>query len=230
MKVLLIAIILTLSVTASFAQMDGNPENWCRGGFFTKDSTDFKIAVVNKLAGKKVKRSYFRNDDQKDCPGGKGCLTKSYVIPGNEVIVNREYNGFGCSWYTSAKGGGFVGWLDLKDLQYKTLPANYSLQNWIGEWTDGSSSINIDKSTDPGSLNVKGDAFWKGLGDNVHVGQLDKTVEPKNGTIQYSEGDEEYDCKATMNLVGNYLIVADNLRCGGLDVTFSGVYLKAKKK
>ena len=65
--------------------------------------------------------------------------------------------------------------------------------------------------------------------DNVHVGEIDGRYAPENGMIKYSDGDDEYDCKMTMRLVGRYLVVADNLKCGGVNVTFSGVYTKRKK-
>ncbi|MBX3243541.1 MAG: hypothetical protein KF685_03620 [Acidobacteria bacterium] len=212
------------------AQMEGNPENWCRGGFFTRDTENFRIAVVNKMTGKKVKRAYFSNDDRSDCPGAIGCETKSYVIPGDEVLINREFNGYGCGWFVTPKSGGFVGWLKLEDLEYKKLPAKYPLQNWLGEWTDGTSTISFTNNKLRGWLNVTGDSYWKGLGDNINIGQLDNRAEPQNGQLKYSEGEEEYDCQATMRLVGKYMIVADNMHCGGMNVTFSGVYQKAARK
>lgn len=230
MKILLFITLFLCVSTPVLAQIEGNPENWCRGGFFTRDSEDFKIAVVKKMSGKKVKRSYFFNDEREDCPGGNGCETKSYVVPGDEIIINREFNGFGCGWFSTPKSGGFVGWLKLEDLEYKKLPASYSLQNWLGEWRDGSSTISFTNNKLKGWLNVLGDATWTGLGDNVNVGALDNRAEPNNGVLNYAEGDDDYECKATMRLVGKYLLVADNMKCGGLNVTFSGVYMRSAKK
>ena len=41
----------------------------------------------------------------------------------------------------------------------------------------------------------------------------------------FKDGDGEYDCAATLNLVGKLLVVADNNNnCGGGNVSFTGVY------
>ncbi|MBK9530064.1 MAG: hypothetical protein IPO41_17540 [Acidobacteria bacterium] len=73
--------------------------------------------------------------------------------------------------------------------------------------------------------------MWKGLGDNVHIGELDGRFPHKDGVLEYSDGDSEFDCKATMQLaVERFLIVADNGNCGGANVSFSGIYRKVNKK
>lgn len=209
--------------------MEGNPANWCRAGFFTRESADFRIGVVKPLKDQRVKRSYFRNDDRPDCPGGRGCETRSYVVPGNEVIVNRTFHGFACSWYSSGKGTGTVGWLSLEDLDFPERVGDASPNAWIGEWKYGENTINFTHNKLAGWLNVTGDAYWKGIGDNIHIGELDGRAEPQNGVLEYSDGDDEYDCKATMRLLSSYLIVSDNMKCGGANVSFSGVYRKTRK-
>jgi hypothetical protein len=37
---------------------------------------------------------------------------------------------------------------------------------------------------------------------------------------------DEYECKVSIRKVGKYLVVADNMQCGGANVSFSGVYQK----
>lgn len=211
--------------SAAFGQMEGNPTNWCRGGFFTSESESFSTGTVK---GKRGTRSYFFNDDREDCPAGKNCQARSYVVTGDEVIVNRIYNGFACSWFPG-KNGGTVGWLradtlDMPESLYDASPAA-----WSGEWNYAENSIKLVPERGSGWLRVTGNAFWKGLGDNIHIGELDGRAEAKNGILKYSDGDDEYDCKVTMRLLGSYLIVSDNQKCGGVNVTFSGVYLKTKK-
>jgi hypothetical protein len=65
------------------------------------------------------------------------------------------------------------------------------------------------------------------LGDNVHIGELDHSAKPSLNKLKLGEtDDDEFACKVAMQLVGKFLIVSDNLNCGGANVTFSGVYLK----
>jgi len=209
----------------SYAQMQGNPDNWCREGFFTRDSKDFGIGHV------KAKRAYFYSDDPEKCPDGASCRSKSYVVLGDTVVTNRTRGNYVCSWYVAAKGTAKVGWLRLSDLEFPVILSDASARVWTGEWRYGANSITFSPSKKEGMLDVKGSAIWKGFGDNVHIGELAGTSMYKNGSLQYSDGDSEYDCQASMELAtSTYLVVADNGKCGGANVTFSGVYTKVPPK
>lgn len=222
----LILILFLAAVPAAFSQNDGDPANWCRSGTFMKDSPEFTIAKVGSLSGMILRRAYFFRDDRPDCPRGDRCLSSSYLVPGDEVVVRGELYGFACAWYPSAKGAGTVGWLRLEDIDFQRTPSNQPLRDWLGEWKYAENTLNLTNNKLAGWLNVTGNAFWKGLGDNIHIGELDGRVEPKGGVAKYSDGDDEFDCKATMQILGKYLIVSDNMQCGGANVTFSGIYRK----
>ena len=224
MKVLLLIVFLTIS---TMAQIEGNPENWCRDGFFTRDSKDFTTATIK--AGK-TKRAYFHSDEKEDCPKSAGCRTKTYLVEGDVVVVNRKRDRFACAWYTPPKGSPTVGWIETSDLHFGEMLVDVSPEAWAGEWTFGKSSIEFTPAAEKGFLNVSGNATWEGIGANVHVGEIEGTYSPKDGLIEYSEGNDEYDCRMTMRLLGTHLIVADNLQCGGVNVTFSGVYKKTPKR
>jgi hypothetical protein len=220
MRAVLLALILAVPV---IAQMEGNPENWCRDGFFTRDSQEFKIGKVLTA------RAAFHSDEKDECPEGAACRRKAYLVRGNEVLVNRVRGSFACAWYSPAKGSPTVGWLKISDLEISSPSKANGTRDWLGEWVDGENGIEFTDNKLAGFLNVTGNASWKGLGDNVHVGEIDGRYAPENGVIKYSDGEDEYDCKMTMRLVGRYLVVSDNLKCGGVNVTFSGVYTKRKK-
>jgi len=205
--------------------MSGNPENWCREGFFTRDSTEFKIGVVNKS---KNSRAYFHRDDADGCPGAASCRTKAYLVNSDKVVLNREYGRFSCAWFAPAKGRPTIGWIESADLAWAKTPLTVGLSQWLGEWSYAENSISFTNNKLAGFLNVSGNAFWKGVGDNIHIGELDGRFEAKNGRLEYSDGDSEYDCRASMFVIDKFLIVADNMKCGGVNVSFSGIYLKKK--
>lgn len=218
--------IFLLSISA-FAQIDGNPANWCREGFFTRDSKDFNIA---KVKGGKASRVYFYGDDRDECPAGANCRQKAFVVGGDEVLVNRSSGGFACAWFAPQKGKPTVGWIRTSDLDFPAMLLDAAPRSWLGEWKFGDNGIEFTENKLPGSLNVTGNATWIGANPGqVHVGELDGRYEPKDGVISYSDGDDEYDCRVTMRLLGSYLIVADNLKCGGVNVTFSGIYTRRRK-
>lgn len=223
-----VLIIVLIFTTQIFAQLEGDPENFCRNGSFPRESRDFKLA---RITGKKAEKIYFYGDEREDCPNGKNCRLKSYLIPGDEVIVSRTRGGYACGWFQPVKGYETVGWLKTDNLEWiETIPAP-AVNDWIGSWKFYDNEIDIGISKKRGSFDVTGDATWKGQGDNVHVGDLDyNEVKPTGNNLKLGENDnEEYDCKVSMWLIGKYLVVADNLRCGGVNVTFSGVYQRKGK-
>lgn len=219
-------VLLLLLAMPVFAQLKGNPANWCRQGFFPSESEEYQIARVNGSAKEKI---YFRDDTSDDCPAGKGCVSKSYVIPEDEVIISRIYNtDWGCAWYQPKKGSPTIGWIPTNRLDLLPGGLNLAPQDWLGKWKYYDNSIEISKGG-AGELAVKGSAFWKGLGDNIHIGELDHKAKPAGNILMLGENEtSEYDCKVTMRLLGKYLIASDNNNCGGANVTFSGVYRKTK--
>lgn len=228
MRSLFLCVLLGLGISGTvFAQVDGNPENWCRPGVFTVDAEAFSVGTAK---GAKNTRIYFYNDDESDCPGNERCRSKAYLLPGDQVLVSRSRGNFSCVWYTPVKGSATVGWVRTDSFRFIEASANPALSAWLGEWKYGENTINFTHNKLSGWLNVTGDAYWKGVGDNIHIGELDGRVEPENGKTEYSDGDDEYDCKATMRLVGSFLVVKDNNRCGGANVTFSGVYRRKTSK
>ena len=214
---------LLLFAIQTFAQLDGNPENLCRNGFFPRESNDYKTASIK---GSKNEKVYFY-DDSRDCPNDKNCRTKSYVIPRDEVIVSRNFGKWSCVWFQPKKGSETVGWIASDKLQF--IESNRTLEtvDWLGKWNYAGNQIEIGKGKTADALTITGSAFWKGSGNNIHVGELDESSKPAGNELKIGENETgEYGCKVTMRLVGKYLIVSDNLQCGGVNVTFSGVYQK----
>ena len=226
MKAFFCVFLTLFLVCSAYAQLDGNPRNWCREGFFTRDSETYVIASV---VGTPRSRVYFFSDQSDDCPGDPSCATKAYVVPGNQLVVGRSFGKFSCSWYMSKKGYATVGWVETAALKQIPIRPSPKFSAWLGEWKYGDNQITFTENKLSGYLNVTGDAIWKGTGDNVHIGELDGRFQPTKGTLKYSDGDGLYDCKASMELLGNFLIVADNMHCGGANVSFSGVYRLSKR-
>lgn len=200
--------------------IDGSPANWCRGGRWTMQDQQFKLATVK---GKKKERAYFY-DDQNDCPDGENCRRKSYVITGDELIIKRTYGDFACAWYQPKKGYETVGWIKLDKLKIHDKTENDG--DWTGNWIYGDNNIDIKAARSRGKYTIKGNAFWKGVGDNIHIGELDYEGMPEGDIMKVGDGDHKYDCRVKMTRLGKYLIVSDNLMCGGANVTFNGIYLK----
>lgn len=222
-----IIIVCLFFSAAAFAQLDGNPENWCRNGAFPRESENFKLGTIKAKKGEKI---YFYGDDE-DCPKGKNCRLKSYLISGDRVIISRTYDNFACVWYQPKNDGETVGWIPLDKLEFIEIVPNAALSDWIGIWRYYDNSIEIVVSKKRGFLDISGNAFWKGLGDNIHIGELDGEAKLTGTKLEYgAQNTGEYDCRVTMRLLGDFMIVSDNLNCGGANVTFSGVYRRKRSR
>jgi len=203
--------------------IDGNPPNWCRNGHFPQYDVDFKLAKIKGTRGKSKLRAYFYKDGN-SCPDGVNCREKKYVIPGDEVIVARNYGEFSCVWYQPRKGSETVGWIKTSDLLRNESSVKPGPIDWKGNWVFGESSIKIAQTKILGNFQITGNAFWKGLGDNVHIGELNFVGTADKNKLNAGTGDDKYDCRVKIKRLGKYLIVTDNKNCGGLNVTFDGVY------
>ena len=222
--------VLVITLAAAFVStaQTVEVENWCRAGFFTSETDNFRLAVAT---GKSGDRIYFYNDFEDDCPGKESCRAKAYVVPGDRLIVSRTYKDFGCVWFTPGKGVPTIGWIKLADLKFaNAVTTKPALSSWLGEWNYADNHIKFTHNKLAGYLNAAGDALWRGVGDNVHVGELDDRVQPVGNVVKVGESDtDEYSCKATMRLIADFLVVNDNGNCGGANVTFSGVYRRTRR-
>jgi hypothetical protein len=226
-RLALVLLTLCCATAAARAQEEeegGNPANWCRNGAFARDSKELGLARVR---GGKGSRVYFHGEEE-GCPGPAAkCRRKAYLVPGDEVLTSRTFGDWVCAWYQPARGAETVGWIAADSLDAVATAENAPLASWLGTWGFYDSSLRVSRGRGAGVLSVSGSAAWHGVNPgNVHVGELSGAGTPADNTLKLGEDPE--DCQATLRLIGPYLVVSDNKRCGGVNVTFDGVYRKKK--
>ncbi len=211
--------------TSAAAQAGDRPGNWCRNGAFPSDTDAFKLG---RVAGQKGSRVYFYGDDE-GCPGPAAkCRQKAYLIPGDRVIVSHAFGDWLCAWYQPARGTETVGWLPAGRLEVTAAEVDPPAASWLGEWGFYDNSLKLSRGKEAGALRVEGAATWVGINPgNVHVGEVSDEGVPAGNVLRLG-GEDEYDCRATLRLVGPYLVVSDNKQCGGANVTFDGVYRRKR--
>lgn len=177
---------------------------------------------------------------QNGCPDASAeCRERAYLVTGDPVILGERRGGYLCASYRGAKGDlARTGWIPA-DAVAAEPPAPVALDDWLGTWTQAEGRIQVKSGDKPGTLSISGDATW-GLGDpervkrgGVHLGEISGWVTPKGDGASFAMGENatlpvtkggEYDCKVWLRRLGPWLVVEDNLACGGMNVSFRGVY------
>lgn len=212
---LLLASLLPMPALASGSADDGS----CRNGAFPSEQSGFALARVIGAS-----RLYLLGDTG-GCParGETACRQRSYVVPGDTLITGRDKDGYRCAFFPN-KVGGSAGWVASTRLQPQPLPPP-TLQAWAGDWRDGDDHLVI--GVRGGQLHVAGDAYWPSANPTPEVrpygpnmGQVEALAAPSGDTVAFQDAT----CTLRAHLLGDYLIVADNSECGGMNVRFNGVY------
>lgn len=175
-------------------------------------------------------------DATNHCPSdGKECQTKAYLIKGDTVVTGTTEGDYVCSGYITARGDMLLEWLPAASLE--AAPADQQKPtDWIGKWHVYGNDIEITAKGD--ALAVDGDATWT-RSDNVHVGEVHGVVMPGNEQIAFATNGEKAvpfsqggpdGCAIKMIRRGLYLVVEDNYKCGGLNVSFTGIYKRGVGK
>lgn len=201
---------------AALAQSSDDP--FCREGRYTKDASFTLATVVGE------ERAYFYGD-MDGCPDlGEACRSSSYVTPGSYVIagdivvISKMRAGFGCAFFPN-KSGGNAGWIKLSQLAILPSEQNPSITAWTGDWSDGAEEDVHIAISDDRELRVTGNAFWRGL-SSIHIGEVDGDLLRFGNRARY---DEDL-CVVDFTLLGDYLLIGDNSKCGGANVSFNGIY------
>ena len=194
----------------------------CRNGMFSAQDTSYALAKVTGAP-----RTYLRTDIA-PCPDdGAACRGRVYVVPGDVVLTSITHGPFVCAYYPGK--GGSAGFVRLDEVQVQPTPIP-ALSAWVGTWKDGDDSIVLHARGN--QLIASGNAYWpsatpslKDAPGGPHIGEMSGQAIPKDGTVVFAGNDPD-DCRVKLTLLPPYLLAADNLNCGGANVSFIGVYRK----
>jgi hypothetical protein len=163
-------------------------------------------------------------DRAEACPATGSCDWRrdGYVIGGDVVLASAEVNGFRCVYAGTAKGDLAAGFLPATELEPVSDAAPAEPQAFEGRWRHlGENEIVFTRSG--GALTARGQATYDtGVPGGVNTGEFEGPVTLQDGTVRYAgEG-----CTVSARLRGPFLVVEDKNGCGGLNVSFGGVYTR----
>jgi len=220
-----LVVLFSLFGKNTYAKSD-NPENWCRWGSVKVDN----FYTVGTLKSKNENKFYFYND-QDQCPdlSIQKCKNKSYLISGDKVLLANQYKDWTCARYLNFSKKKIIsdtsGWILTKFISIEKTLNHPKEDSWLGKWVDGFNTLELTKGSD-GQIKVNGLATW-GSGVNMHTGEIVGMGKPIENKITVKDESNE-DCQLKLVLIDQFLIAEDNSNCGGVNVSFSSVYIREK--
>jgi hypothetical protein len=194
---------------------------------------------------------FIKGGEQAGCPAASGtCAMGAFVVVGDPVVVSTTSGDYACATFTgpAPKAVSTSGFLPCAQLgaapSEKSITASAA---WAGEWRSGDEQTITIKVKPDGRIAIAGEATW-GSHDpdrvkrgGVNVGDVEAEVPIADGIaafatdydgttrpFDFKRSDNSDVCRVKLWRLGPYLIVSDNLRCGGMNVTFTGVYRREK--
>jgi hypothetical protein len=203
--------------------------------------------------GPGTERVHFAKDGSAKggCPNAEViCADRAFLLPGDAVVVTRTKDAYACAIFTSPppKTASSSGWLPIEALADPSAAGLATESEWLGDWRYGSEQrIRITSAPDD-RVTIAGEATFGAHDPDrvkrgaVNTGVFTVTVATAAGQAAFLVGNDgkplAYDAQQAKDQVlcglrswrlGPYLIVADNLQCGGNGVTFTGVYRRVGK-
>jgi len=220
--------VLAAAFMAAAAPVVADPE-YCHGVDF-----DMKRPLVASRVTAPSRVYFVRGaDENASCPSDAPvCRRPDYLVPGDLVLTGKTQPPYVCTAYQSPfsrKQDWTNGWLPASSLAPVAPAPAPKDSDWTGEWVHPGGSITIAKGGG-GMLKVDGLQTYPAL-LNVHTGVLNASVRPAQNMIAFNEDGStpfdqgtEGDCLVRMQRIGPWLAVEDNGACGGVMVTFTGLY------
>ena len=163
------------------------------------------------------------------CPSlAPACRDTAYLVAGDNVIRGGSRGAFACATYVGVTGQTRSGWLPAGALA-DDPPAKVVLDDWVGTWTSGSEqTITVRRKGD--RLAVSGTATYGARNPERlrHGGPDLAWTDGETGIVpRFSPGDMMF-CSVRMRLLPPNLIAESTAACGGMNVTFGGVYRRER--
>jgi hypothetical protein len=187
----------------------------------TYDAAYEKAPLMRVRGAPDARVNFF--DRAEACPASGACGWRSqrHVVGGEIVFVSAPVNGFHCAYAGATSREIVAGFVPADRLEPVVEGDPLTAEFLVGAWRfDGENSIAFREKG--GRIIAEGSASY-GQGEAANLGAFEGPVTLAGATLNYSaEG-----CEVTALRRGPYLVVDDNGACGGLNVAFDGIYVRA---
>lgn len=137
------------------------------------------------------------------------------VRAGTAGVLIHRYKSWACVVLPAdGKIGTQAGW--IPESRWAPRGQSAASASWVGIWQNEGAKITV--TSNKGRLHIVGKAIWQGLAD-PHFGSFDFDAIPEGDIVTLDEG-----CEVRIRRVGEFLFAQDNQQCGGMNVSFDGLY------
>jgi hypothetical protein len=167
------------------------------------------------------------------CPGHPGGRCNTPIAPTsmarlstNLLAVDRTEGGWTCT-----NNAGVPGWVPTNRLIPLPDTPAVPTTHWLGWWRSGKDAPGIQNDrllitrskNNPRILHVSGRAYWYGITNNVHLGEINADAQARGPYLHIVEGDPP-GCILDLayDPVTHNFNAIDNSECGGMNVRFLG--------
>jgi hypothetical protein len=112
--------------------------------------------------------------------------------------------------------------------QAMTVKASSPKQPVHFHWVAGENDITFTAGAN-GQVHAEGMAAYTSE-TTTNTGEFSGDTKPGGEELRFGNPQAEDECLVTVERRGPYLLVSDNLRCGGVNVSFRGLYVRVKTK
>jgi hypothetical protein len=174
------------------------------------------LMKIGAVPGGKV----YLQDQARACAaqGRCGWRRAGYLTAGDVVFASAPRAGFRCVYFGTSAGKLIAGFVPAAALQPTQESGAADAAFLAGRWgEDGGARITFARAAQ--GMTAKGTASY---GDNS--GEFSGPVKPAGRGFSIADGD----CRVEGRRRGPYLVVSDNNGCGGMNVSFGGIYSRLR--
>ena len=227
-------LIFSLAILALCCASAPADDRFCGGANFSDGPT----LRIGQIAADAPHVAFVRNGDLDiRCPSVEpACRDKAFLVASDLVVIGRRLDEFVCADYWTAKSER-SGWLPAIALSPATVSVNPA--DWSGDWKRVEAEIKI--SATAGKLQAEGHATYGALDPDrvkrgaVNLGEFSGPLVLAEGQGTFTDKDVDPNkpnslgCRIRMARAADSLFVQDNDQCGGMNVSFTGLYRRAGK-
>ena len=161
------------------------------------------------------------------------CAAMTMTPGGRDLPPDMRWTSSGTQqngWTCVASGDSTTGWIPTDRLAPLSPTPAITSADWVGWWREGKDAPGIKNdrlliTRSKGNakiLHVSGRAYWYGLNDNVHFGQVDADASAYGDTLHVVDGEDASACVVDLvyHPASKTFVAMDNENCGGMNVRF----------